>query len=579
MRLSQLFLPTLKEIPVGATLSSHQLMLRAGLIRKLSSGLYTWLPMGLRVLHRIEAVVRQEMLAVGAQEVLMPILQPSALWKETQRWDAFGPLLFKMQDRHQQDFCLGPTHEEVITDLVRGELRSYKQLPVTLFQIQTKFRDEIRPRFGVMRAREFLMKDAYSFHEDMDSLQETYQAMYDAYSRLFTRLGLTFQAVEADTGSIGGHMSHEFQVLADSGEDCIVYSKNKEDPYVKNREVATAYIPTGERPKPENNTRMTMIDTPGLYTIDALCQAHSIPIKNTVKTLVVKGRDTPLVALILRGDHLLNPIHAEKQDDIASPLCMASREEIYEALGCYPGSLGPVNMPLPILVDHDALYISDFVCGANRDNKHYTHVNWGRDLPMPQCASLRFVEEGDTSPSGKSTLHLTRGIEVGHIFQLGKKYSEAMKLQVLDKQGKPKPPHMGCYGIGISRIAAAAIEQHHDANGILWPESIAPFHVIIIPIHHAKSHRVRSFSETLYQALQNADIDVLLDDSQTHPGTQFARADLIGIPHRLVVSEQHIDQHRVEYKHRRSDNRQFLPIDTLLQSPKQVFSSLTSSLR
>lgn len=545
MRTSQYFLNTVKETPADAEVISHQLMLRAGMIRKLAAGLYTWLPLGLRVLQKVSAIVREEMNAINAMEVLMPAVQPAELWQESQRWEKYGPELLRLKDRHQRDFCFGPTHEEVITDLVRREIRSYKQLPATFYQIQTKFRDEIRPRFGIMRAREFLMKDAYSFHADQVSLEQTYSAMYDAYARIFTRLGLTFRAVHADTGSIGGNMSHEFQVLADSGEDLIAYSDGSD--YAANVELAAALATTQELPAA--TAAMQTIATPGQYTIDALVKSLGIDIKKAVKTLLVVGKEHEMIALILRGDHELNTIKAEKLPQIAQPLQFASLEKIREIIGCNPGSIGPVGLNIPIIIDRDA-FINDFICGANKDDQHFINVNWQRDLPLPEIADLRRVVAGDLSPDGKGKLQLTRGIEVGHIFQLGKKYSEAMDVTVLDENGKAITPTMGCYGIGISRIVAAAIEQHHDDNGIIWPITMAPFQIALIPMNLHKSYRVREVCDQLYQELQTAGFDVLYDDRKERAGVMFADMDLIGIPHRLVIGERGLDTGKIEYKAR-----------------------------
>ncbi len=547
MRTSQFPLYTLRESPADAEIVSHKLMLRAGLIRRLAAGLYTWMPLGLRVLRKVEQVVREEMDRAGALELLMPALQPAELWRESGRWDQFGPELIRLQDRHEREFCLGPTHEEVITDLVRTEIKSYKQVPVNFYQIQTKFRDEIRPRFGVMRAREFLMKDAYSFHRDMDSLQQTYEAMYEAYSRIFTRLGLDFRAVLADTGAIGGHLSHEFHVLADSGEDAIAFST--ESDYAANVELAEALPPAESRPAPSQP--LALVDTPGRHSVEEVAEFLGVTPAQVLKTLVVKGENGQLVALLLRGDHELNPRKAEKLPQVKAPLAFASEAEIRAAVGCGPGSLGPVGLDLPMICDRSAAVLADFVCGANQDGKHYTGVNWERDLPLPEVADLRIVQEGDPSPDGKGTLVIRRGIEVGHIFQLGTKYSEALGATILDENGREEYLIMGCYGIGISRVVAAAIEQHHDERGIAWPQALAPFQVALVPVNMHKSQRLREAAEALYRELTGAGIDVLFDDRQARPGVMFADMELIGIPHRLVLSDRLLDAGQVEYKGRR----------------------------
>ena len=547
MRTSQFPLHTLRESPADAEIISHKLMLRAGLIRRLAAGLYTWLPLGLRVLRKVEQVVREEMDAAGALELLMPALQPAELWRESGRWDQFGPELIRLKDRHEREFCLGPTHEEVITDLVRSEIKSYKQVPVNFYQIQTKFRDEIRPRFGVMRAREFIMKDAYSFHRDMDSLRQTYDAMYRAYSNIFTRLGLDFRAVLADTGAIGGHLSHEFHVLADSGEDAIAFST--ESDYAANVELAEALPPTESRPAPSRP--LALVDTPGRHSVEEVAEFLNVAPEKVLKTLVVKGENGQLVALLLRGDHELNPRKAEKLACVKAPLEFASEAEIRAAVGCGPGSLGPVGLDLPMICDRSAAVLADFVCGANQDGKHYTGVNWERDLPLPEVADLRTVREGDPSPDGKGTLVVRRGIEVGHIFQLGTKYSEALGATILDENGREEYLIMGCYGIGISRVVAAAIEQHHDERGITWPQALAPFQVALVPVNMHKSQRLREAAEALYRELTDAGIDVLFDDRRARPGVMFADMELIGIPHRVVLSDRLLDADQVEYKGRR----------------------------
>lgn len=559
MRATQLLLSTLKETPADAEVVSHQLMLRAGMIRRLTSGLYTWLPLGLRTLRKVERIVREEMDRSGAQEVLMPAVQPAELWQESGRWEQYGPELLRLKDRHERDYCVGPTHEEVITDLVRREINSYKQLPANFYQIQTKFRDEIRPRFGVMRSREFIMKDAYSFHVDEASLLDTYQTMYDAYVRIFTRLGLDFRPVLADNGSIGGTGSHEFHVLADSGEDDIAFST--ESDYAANIEKAEA-LPAApdtstERSAPVEELRL--VDTPDAKTIAALVEQYELPIEKTIKTLMVHASQGGLIALLVRGDHQLNEIKAENLPEVAAPLTMASDEEIRAAVGAGPGSLGPVNLDLPLIVDRSVALMSDFGAGANVDGKHYFGINWERDLPLPQVADLRNVAEGDPSPDGKGVLAIKRGIEVGHVFQLGRKYSESMNATVLDDGGKATHPWMGCYGIGITRVVASAIEQNHDEAGIIWPDAIAPFEVMLVPMNAHKSERVRETAERLYAELGAAGLDVLLDDRDTRPGVKFADQELIGIPHRLVIGDRSLDKGELEYKGRRDSEATMVP--------------------
>ena len=550
MRASQYLIATLKETPADAEIISHQLMLRAGMIRRLASGLYTWLPLGLRVLRKVERIVREEMNRAGALEVLMPVVQPSELWEESGRWQEYGPELLRISDRHQRPFCLGPTHEEVITDLVRTEIQSYRQLPVNLYQIQTKFRDEVRPRFGIMRAREFLMKDAYSFHVDQASLQKTYDAMHAAYTAIFTRLGLDFRPVLADTGSIGGSHSHEFHVLASSGEDAIAFSN--ESQYAANTEMAEALAPAGDRPAA--NQTLEEVATPGKHTIDDVCAQLDVRPDQVAKTLVVHGADpeTPLVALILRGDHQLNEIKAEKLPALANPLTFACDEEIRQQIGCGTGSLGPRGLNIPTIVDRAAAHLADFVCGANRDGFHLTGVNWERDCPLGEIADLRDVVEGDPSPDGQGTLVIKRGIEVGHIFQLGDKYSEAMDARVLNEQGREQTLIMGCYGIGVSRVVAAAIEQNHDEHGITWPDTLAPFQVALIPINLHKSKEVSETCEQLYQQLTARGVDVLfMDEPKARLGVMLADVELIGIPHRIVVGDRGLEKGVVEYKGRR----------------------------
>ena len=560
MRTSRFPLQTLKETPADAEIPSHRLMLRAGLIRKLASGLYVWLPLGLRVLRKVERIVREEMDRAGALELSMPVVQPAELWQESGRWDQYGPELLRFHDRHNREFCLGPTHEEIITDLARNQLKSYRQLPVNFYQIQTKFRDEIRPRFGVMRAREFLMKDAYSFHLDQASLQQTYDLMHATYSRIFERCGLDFRPVAADTGAIGGSGSHEFHVLADSGEDAIAFST--ESDYAANVELAEALPDRDERPAPSKE--MELVDTPNAKTITELVEQFGQPVEQTVKTLVVHAAEGGLIALLVRGDHELNEIKAEKLPQVASPLCFATEEEIREAVGAGPGSLGPVNLPIPAIVDRSVAVLADFSAGANIDGKHYFGINWERDVPLPEVADIRNVVEGDPSPDGKGALTIARGIEVGHIFQLGTKYSEAMNATVLDENGKAVTMIMGCYGIGVSRVVGAAIEQHHDDKGIIWPASIAPFQVSLLPMQMKKSEKVRAAAEKLYQDLLDAGIEVLFDDRDQRPGVMFADHELMGIPMRVVVGERSLDKGEVEFRLRRASDNEMIPLDSIV---------------
>ena len=562
MRTSTFPLNTVKETPSDAEIISHQLMIRAGLIRKLASGLYTWLPLGLRVLRKVENIVRSEMETSGALEVLMPGLQPAELWQETGRWEQYGDELARLKDRHQRDFCLGPTHEELITDLARHEIKSYKQLPITYFQIQTKFRDEIRPRFGVMRAREFIMKDAYSFHLTEESLHETYDVMYKAYTAIFNHFGLKFRAVIADSGSIGGAISHEFHVLADSGEDAIAFSTQSE--YAANVEKAQSLMPTQTRAAATQ--ALTLIDTPNQHSIDEICAFLTISPTQCVKTLIVKGsEENSLVALLVRGDHELNEIKAEKIESVASPLQLASDEEIQSACGCKAGSIGVIGLSIPVIADYSVAILSDFVCGANQDGKHYQGVNWERDVALPShVADLRTVVEGDLSPDGQGTLTIARGIEVGHIFQLGTKYSEAMKAGVINEAGKNQIMIMGCYGIGVSRVIAAAIEQNHDGHGIIWPVNLAPFQVAICPMNMHKSERLKEYSEKLYLDLTHAVIEVLFDDRKVSAGFMFSDMDLIGIPHCLVISDRGLDSQTVEYKGRCDEQAQDIAMTDIL---------------
>ena len=563
MRTTQYLLSTLKETPADAEVVSHQLMLRAGMIRKLASGLYTWLPTGLRVLKKVENIVREEMNNAGAVEISMPVVQPADLWQESGRWEQYGPELLRFVDRGDRPFVLGPTHEEVITDLIRNELSSYKQLPLNLYQIQTKFRDEVRPRFGVMRSREFIMKDAYSFHTTQESLQETYDAMYRAYSQAFSRMGLDFRAVDADTGSIGGSASHEFQVLAQSGEDDVVFST--ESDYAANIEKAEALAPTTERAAPSQE--MAMFDTPNAKTIAELTEQFNLPVEKTVKTLMVKATEESghtLVALLVRGDHELNEVKAEKIDIVASPLAFATEEEIRALVNAGPGSLGPVGLSMPVIADRTVAVMSDFSAGANIDGKHFSGINWERDLPLPRVEDIRNVVEGDISPDGKGTLQIKRGIEVGHIFQLGSKYSEALKASVQGEDGRNQILTMGCYGIGITRVVAAAIEQNHDERGIIWPAALAPFQVAILPMNMQKSFRVKELAEELYNTLRAKGIDVILDDRKERPGVMFADMELIGVPHTIVIGDRNLDNEEIEYKSRRNGEKRMIKTNEIV---------------
>ena len=562
MRTSQYLLSTLKETPSDAVVISHQLLLRAGMIRRLASGLYTWLPMGLRVLRKVEAIVREEMNAAGSLEVLMPLFQPAELWQESGRWEEYGPELLRVKDRHGREFCAGPTHEEVITDLARNELNSYKQLPLNLYQIQTKFRDEIRPRFGLMRGREFIMKDAYSFHQDQASLQLTYDRMHQAYCNVFTRLGLNFRPVQADTGSIGGTGSHEFHVLAESGEDDIAFSDSSD--YAANIEKAEA-IPR-ETTRGAATEKLRLVDTPNAKTIAELVSQFDLAIEKTVKTLIVHAAEEgKLIALVIRGDHDLNEIKAANHELVASPLVFAGEAELRDAIGAGAGSLGPLNMPLPCIVDRSVALMSDFAVGANIDDKHYLGVNWERDLPLPAVADLRNVVAGDPSPDGQGTLVIKRGIEVGHIFQLGTKYSQALNCQVLGENGKPVVLTMGCYGIGVSRVVAAAIEQNFDERGILWNDTLAPFQIALVPLRY-ETEVVREATDKLYAQLTAAGFEVLLDDrdKKTSPGIKFADMELIGIPHRIVISDRGLADGNLEYKSRRETEAQAIPAADVL---------------
>ena len=567
MKTSNLLLATTRETPADAVIVSHKLMLRAGLVRPLAGGLYNWLPLGIRVLRKVENIIRQEMDAVMAQEVLMPVVQPMELWEESGRADDYGAELLRIKDRHGRDFALGPTHEEIITDLVRKEIRSYKQLPINFYQIQTKFRDEIRPRFGVMRSREFIMKDAYSFHMDKECLENTYQVMFEAYNKIFTRLGLDFRAVQADTGSIGGDRSHEFHVLADSGEDAIAFSSDSD--FAANIELAEAIVPRSERASPAEE--LQKIATPNAHSIEEVSKLLRIKQKKAVKTLLVKGatEESPVVALILRGDHVLNEIKAEKLDLVASPFEMATDKEVLSAVGCKVGSIGPVNLTIPVIVDRTAFNCSDFVCGANEDGFHFTGVNWGRDAQETLVADIRNVVKGDPSPCGKGKIQIRRGIEVGHIFQLGNKYSTALNATVLNENSRAQVLEMGCYGMGVTRIVAATIEQNNDAKGIVWPESIAPFQVCIVPIQMHKSPRTEEAVMKMYSQLLAMGVEVLLDDRKERPGVMFNDMELIGIPHRIVIGERGLDKGQIEYKHRRDEKSQDIAADEFMDFLKE----------
>ena len=563
MRASQFLIATQKETPADAEVISHQLMLRAGLIRRLASGLYTWLPMGLRSIRKVERIVREELDAAGAQELLMPAVQPAELWQESGRWQQYGPELLRLKDRHQRDFCVGPTHEEVITDMMRKEVRSYKSLPMNFYQIQTKFRDEVRPRFGVMRSREFIMKDAYSFHLDQASLQQTYDAMHIAYTNIFTRLGLNFRAVRADSGSIGGDASQEFHVLAQSGEDDIAFSDDVSSSFAANVETAEAMLPKTQRAAPTQ--AMQEVHTPDQKTIDSVCEFLGLATTQSVKTLVVLGTadddgHQPLVALILRGDHIMNAIKAEKHPLVAVPLTMAPEQRIVDELKTTPGSIGPVGLTITIIADRAASIMSDFTAGANNTGYHHTNLNWQRDCDYTDIADLRNVVQGDSSPCGHGVIEIKRGIEVGHIFQLGDKYSKAMNATVLNENGKPQPMQMGCYGIGITRVVAACIEQNFDDKGIMWPLALAPFEVALIPLNYEKSAAVRAATDQLYGELKAAGIDVIMDDRAMRPGVKFADAELIGLPHRVVIGDRGIDSGTLEYRDRRAEANEDMPL-------------------
>jgi prolyl-tRNA synthetase len=560
MRATQLLIPTLKETPADADIPSHRFMLRAGMIRRLSAGIYTWLPLGLRVLRKVETIIREELDRSGAQELLMPFVQPAELWQESQRWEQMGPEMLRLKDRHGRDFCLSPTQEEVITDIVRREVQSYKQLPCNLYQINLKFRDEIRPRFGVMRAREFTMKDGYSFHLDDASFDATYAEMYDCYGRILTRIGLAFRAVQADTGNIGGSSSHEFQVLAETGEDRIAFSDAGD--YAANVEKAEALAP--DEPRPAAAAQLEKVATPGQHTIEHIATFFGVAPSRTLKTLIVAGTDGP-VALVLRGDHELNEIKAQHLPGVATPLAFASEATIRQITGCGVGSLGPRDLNLPVYVDRSAYASADFICGANADGFHYRGANWDRDIPVPaeRIVDLRNVVDGDPSPDGKGRLRITRGIEVGHIFQLGRKYSESLGATVLDQDGATKTLIMGCYGMGVTRLVGAIIEQCHDENGIIWPEAVAPFDVHLVALNYSKSAAVRAAADRLHDEFNRLRIAVLLDDRDERPGVKFADADLIGIPHRIVIGDRNLKAGNVEYRTRRSTATLDINVDTI----------------
>ncbi len=567
MRASQFLIATQKETPADAEVISHQLMLRAGLIRRLASGLYTWLPMGLRSIRKVERIVREELDAAGAQELLMPAVQPAELWQESGRWQQYGPELLRLKDRHQRDFCIGPTHEEVITDMVRKEVRSYKNLPMNFYQIQTKFRDEVRPRFGVMRSREFIMKDAYSFHLDQESLQQTYDAMHTAYTNIFTRLGLNFRAVRADSGSIGGDASQEFHVLARSGEDDIAFSNSPNSNFAANVETAEAMLPEAKRGAPSK--LMEKIHTPDQKTIDSVCEFLGLTKQQSLKTLVVLGTadqagKQPLVALVLRGDHSMNEVKAEKHPLIAEPLTMAPEQRIIDELGTKLGSIGPVGLTISIIADRAVTVMNDFTAGANEAGYHHTNVNWQRDCDYSDVADIRNVVEGDPSPCGHGEIEIKRGIEVGHIFQLGDKYSRAMNATVLNENGKAQFMKMGCYGIGITRVVAACIEQNFDDKGIMWPLALAPFEIALIPLNYEKSEAVRTATDKLYNELKMAGIDVIMDDRAMRPGVKFADAELIGLPHRVVIGDRGLDSGTLEYRDRRAEANEDMPLEGAL---------------
>ena len=568
MKASRFHFATLKETPVDAEIVSHQLMLRAGMIRRHAAGIYSWLPLGLRVLRKVEHIIREEMDRAGALELLMPSFQPAELWQESGRWNQFGPELLRLKDRHQRDACIGPTHEEIVTDIFRREVSSYRQLPINFYQIQTKFRDEIRPRFGVMRSREFIMKDAYSFDLDPAGMQRSYEIMDEAYTRIFDRFGLEYRAVSADSGAIGGSKSQEFHVLADSGEDAIAFSDQGN--FAANTETVEALAPAGERPAPA--AEMETVDTPGMYSIEDLANGLGISPAQCLKTLIAESSDGGLVALVLRGDHELNALKAQDLEGVASPLRLADREQIRQQLGNDIGSIGPVGLGIQIFVDRSAAQLADFVCGANQNDKHFVNANWGRDCEEPRVVDIRNVLDGDPSPDGKGQLKILRGIEVGHIFQLGQKYSQSMQATVLDEQGKSTVPYMGCYGIGVTRVVAAAIEQNHDAQGIIWPATLAPFQLAICPINYHKSADVRQAADEFYQVCLDSGIEVLLDDRPLRPGVIFSDMELIGIPHRIVFSERGLAAGSFEYKGRRDEASRDLAIGELDAFVEQLFA-------
>jgi len=569
MYASRYLLATLKETPSDAEVISHQLMLRAGMIRRVAAGIYNWLPLGMRVLKKVEAIIREEMDAAGAQEILMPAVQPAELWQRSGRWSDYGPELLRLKDRHDREFCVGPTHEEVVTTIAKNEIRSYRQLPMNLYQVQTKFRDEIRPRFGVMRGREFIMKDAYSFDKDREGMEQAYEIMRQAYVNIFRRLGLDARAVSADSGTIGGSFSHEFHVLADSGEDGIALCD--EIGFAANAE--TIDLEAAATARAEASQSMTKVDTPGQHTIADLCEFLNVPASQTIKTLVFEGEDCP-IALVIRGDHELNSIKAERLPGIQTPLRMASARTIEQACGAEPGSIGPVGLGIPVVVDHAAAELTDFVCGANQNDQHLTGVNWGRDLAEPETADLRHAVDGDPCPAAPDrSITIRRGIEVGHIFQLGTKYSESLEAMVRDEDGEARPMYMGCYGIGVTRIAAAAIEQNHDESGICWPDSIAPFDLCIVPIGYNKSQAVRDKCEELHDKLNRAGMSVLLDDRNERPGVMFAEMDLIGIPHRLVIGDRGLKNGVIEYRNRRSGDTQDIPLDDVMATIEALYEA------
>jgi len=568
MKASRFHFATLKETPVDAEIVSHQLMLRAGMIRRHAAGIYSWLPLGLRVLRKVERIIREEMDRAGALELLMPSFQPAELWQESGRWGQFGPELLRLKDRHERDACIGPTHEEIVTDIFRREVSSYRQLPINFYQIQTKFRDEIRPRFGVMRSREFIMKDAYSFDLDPAGMQRSYEVMDEAYTRIFDRFGLEYRAVSADSGAIGGSKSQEFHVLADSGEDAIAFADQGD--FAANIETVEALAPAAERPAP--GAAMETVDTPGMYTIDDLAAGLEVSPAQCLKTLIAESADGGLVALVLRGDHELNALKAQGLEGIASPLRLAKREQIQQQLGSDIGSIGPIDLGIETFVDRSAAQLVDFVCGANQNDRHHINANWGRDCPEPRVADIRNVVDGDPSPDGKGSLRILRGIEVGHIFQLGQKYSESMQATVLDEQGKSTVPYMGCYGIGVTRVVAAAIEQNHDAQGIIWPAKLAPFQLAICPINYHKSEAVRQAADEFYQSCLELGIEVLLDDRPLRPGVIFSDMELIGIPHRVVFSDRGLKAQQFEYKGRRDAESRDLPLAELTSFTKDLFA-------